>query len=286
MIADRRRDALRAPRRDASRCRPCTRRSRSCCRAMAGHLFGYEAALAIDAPARPLREARGCIETRRRARRRRRRRPARPRCAAASSRSRPRFFDGLRSGATTAPRGRHRGAARVAAALRDRRACRSTRTRSSSARSARRARWSKTSPPRSPQAIEELTRPVDAIKHQAKTVTVGISRSDETLLQRAARAARCSPPARARDSLSYRALRTLVDLDPAVDAVTRLHPLPHRGRRRARRQATIHVVDRGGIARRHPVAHRRRPVLRGTKHRVASEREVTVARGRTDGRTS
>ena len=31
-------------------------------------------------------------------------------------------------------------------------------------------------------AIEELTRPVDAIKHQAKTVTVGISRSDETLL--------------------------------------------------------------------------------------------------------
>ena len=30
--------------------------------AMAGHLFGYEAALAIDASARPLREARGCIE--------------------------------------------------------------------------------------------------------------------------------------------------------------------------------------------------------------------------------
>src|SRR3546814_3165042 len=33
------------------------------------------------------------------------------------------------------------------------------------------------------QGIDELTRPVDAIKHQAKTVTVGISRSDETLLQ-------------------------------------------------------------------------------------------------------
>ena len=30
--------------------------------AMVGHLFGYEAALAIDATARPLREARGCIE--------------------------------------------------------------------------------------------------------------------------------------------------------------------------------------------------------------------------------
>jgi uncharacterized protein YfaA (DUF2138 family) len=33
------------------------------------------------------------------------------------------------------------------------------------------------------RAIEELTRPVDAIKHQAKTVTVGISRSDESVLQ-------------------------------------------------------------------------------------------------------
>ena len=32
------------------------------------------------------------------------------------------------------------------------------------------------------RAVEELTRPIDAIKHQAKTVTVGISRSDETLL--------------------------------------------------------------------------------------------------------
>ena len=31
-------------------------------------------------------------------------------------------------------------------------------------------------------AIDELTRTVDTIKHQAKTVTVGISRSDETLL--------------------------------------------------------------------------------------------------------
>ena len=32
--------------------------------AMVGHLFGYEAALAIDASARPLREAREVIERR------------------------------------------------------------------------------------------------------------------------------------------------------------------------------------------------------------------------------
>ena len=29
--------------------------------------------------------------------------------------------------------------------------------------------------------IDELTRPIDAIKHQAKTVTVGISRSEDAL---------------------------------------------------------------------------------------------------------
>ena len=31
------------------------------------------------------------------------------------------------------------------------------------------------------KAIEELTRPIDAIKHQAKTITVGTSRSEEDL---------------------------------------------------------------------------------------------------------
>ena len=43
-------------------CRPSIRRSAFVLSAMAGHLFGYEAALAIDASARPLREAREAIE--------------------------------------------------------------------------------------------------------------------------------------------------------------------------------------------------------------------------------
>jgi glucosamine--fructose-6-phosphate aminotransferase (isomerizing) len=48
---------------------------------------------------------------------------------------------------------------------------------------------------------------------------------------------------------------------------------------------TIHVIDRGGIAR--DIASRTdvNPTLRGTKHRAATEREVTVVRGRADGRT-
>ena len=63
--------------------------------AMVGHLFGYEAALAIDASARPLREAREAIERavadepRRRRRRGRRSRPRSPPHA-------QRFLDGLR----------------------------------------------------------------------------------------------------------------------------------------------------------------------------------------------
>ena len=47
---------------------------------------------------------------------------------------------------------------------------------------------------------------------------------------------------------------------------------------------TIHVIDRGGIARDIPSRTDTSPVLRGTKHRAATEREVTVARG-ADGRT-
>ena len=48
--------------------------------------------------------------------------------------------------------------------------------------------------------------------------------------------------------------------------------------------ATITVVDRGGIARDLASRTDRLPELRGTKHRVANEREVLVARGRRDGR--
>ena len=53
----------------------------------------------------------------------------------------------------------------------------------------------------------------------------------------------------------------------------------------SRAGATIEVVDSGGIARDIPSRTADNPTLRGTKHRAASEREVTVVRGRADGRT-
>ena len=132
------------------------------------------------------------------------------------------------------------------------------------------------------RAIEELTRPVDAIKHQAKTVTVGISRNDEGVLDRALVQALLGTGA-SRDRLGYRTLKVLADLDPAVDAVvgyTRyaIEGDPAQG-------ASIAIIDRGGLSRDVPSRVDTNPQLRGTKRRVASEKEVLVARGRSDGRT-
>src|SRR5207248_391479 len=48
---------------------------------------------------------------------------------------------------------------------------------------------------------------------------------------------------------------------------------------------TIQVLDKGGVAMSIPSRAERDTALRGTKRRVAEEQEVTVARGRNDGRT-
>jgi glucosamine--fructose-6-phosphate aminotransferase (isomerizing) len=127
------------------------------------------------------------------------------------------------------------------------------------------------------RAIEELTRPIDAIKHQAKTVTVGISRSDEGVLDRAlVQATLAAGPGR--DVLSYRTLKVLAALDPAIAEVV--------GYTRYRIEGdSITIADRGGISRdlRSRIEHDARLV--GTKRRVATAQEVLVGRGRGDGRT-
>jgi glucosamine--fructose-6-phosphate aminotransferase (isomerizing) len=133
-------------------------------------------------------------------------------------------------------------------------------------------------------AIDELTRPVDAIKHQAKTVTVGISRSEEALLRtglvREVLAAGAS-----QDCLSYRAIRTLAELDPSIEEVVGFTRYRIEGDVTAPGGASIHVLDRGGVSLGITSRTEQSPVLRGTKHRAAEEREVTVAKGRSDGRT-
>jgi glucosamine--fructose-6-phosphate aminotransferase (isomerizing) len=78
--------------------------------------------------------------------------------------------------------------------------------------------------------------------------------------------------------LSYSTLRVLADLDPAVAEVTGFTRYGIAG-------DVISVVDRGGLSRELASRVDRDPALVGTKRRVASEREVLVARGRRDDRT-
>ncbi len=250
--------------------------------AMAGHLFGYEAALAIDASARSLREARAAIEavvTAPRA-------PTRivlDRLGSELEAPASRFFESLRDGV-------YDGSMEAATAVRLASLFRyATRV---LPLDAFQVEYGKVGTPGTvvedltaalTKAIEELTRPVDAIKHQAKTVTVGISRSDETLLQ-VPLVQQVLAAGAARDNLSYRVLRTLVDLDAAVDEVTGFTRYKIDGDP-ASDDATISVLDQGGISMQLRSRTAENPILRGTKQVAAAEREVTVIRGRSDGRT-
>jgi glucosamine--fructose-6-phosphate aminotransferase (isomerizing) len=128
--------------------------------------------------------------------------------------------------------------------------------------------------------IDELTRPVDAIKHQAKTVTVGTSRTEDDLYhgRLAASVLDAGVP---RPRVSFRALRSLAALEPAfvsVDGYTRYEITGD-----VAADAVLRVVAKGGVAVQLTSRTGTDPRLRGTKHRAAHEREVTVARGH-DGR--
>jgi glucosamine--fructose-6-phosphate aminotransferase (isomerizing) len=218
---------------------------------MVGHLFGYEAALAIDSLALPLRGAREVVEH------------AVERGGVGSrllDKVRQdigvpanRFFDLLATGdydgnleASTA--------VRVVSMLRD----------------------VMSSDPL--QAFQDHTG--NAIKHQAKTVTVGISRSDEGLLDRPLVQAVLQAGA-SRDGLSYKVLKVVADLDPAVAQVAGFTRYRIEGDPQS---ATVSIVDRGGISRELVSRAESSTQLVGTKHRVAMDGNVLVARGRRDGR--
>jgi glucosamine--fructose-6-phosphate aminotransferase (isomerizing) len=257
--------------------------------AMVGHLFGYEAALSIDAQARPLREARAAVEEAVSAASAGSQSPAevdgerllaelRP---ALQTAARP-FFEGLRGGS-------YNGHLEAATAVRLDNLLRYAT--GALPIEGYELEYGKVGTPGAlvedlvdalTAGVEELTRPVDAIKHQAKTVTVGISRSEDALL-RARLVQQVLGAGASQDSLSYRSLRTLAELEPAVQAVDGF--TRYRIERGTAPDATIHVVDRGGVS----LGMRSRtddnPTLRGTKHHAAVKREVTVARGRSDGRT-
>ena len=133
------------------------------------------------------------------------------------------------------------------------------------------------------EAIDQLRRPIDAIRHQAKTVTVGTSRSEEALFS-APLVSAVLGTGISREGVGYRALKSLAALDPAVATVTGWTRYGIEGSLDDG-SARLSILDRGGISRDIPSRADRDPALRGTKHRAVGEREVTVARGRRDGRT-
>lgn len=133
------------------------------------------------------------------------------------------------------------------------------------------------------RAIDDLTRSIDAVKHQAKTVTVGISRSEEGLfgVPLVKEVMRVGPGTA---QLGYRALRTLAALDPAVESIsgyTRYAVVGEIGSG----AATIHVRDRAGLGAELRSRTESDPRLRGTKRAALERGEVEVTVGRSDGRS-
>ena len=135
-------------------------------------------------------------------------------------------------------------------------------------------------------AIDDLTRHIDTIKHQAKTVTVGISRHDQTLgrMSLATALLEAGAPEKA---ISAEDRQAMSALDPFVDQVLGYvrYQLWHGGEGPAPGDAaTIRVLRAGGLCRDLQSRTVREPLLKGTKYAVAVEGRLLAARGRTDGR--
>ena len=228
--------------------------------------------------ARPLREARAAIESRGRADRADGRRSARSARSPTLEAVAPRVLRrAARRRATTATSRPAPRCGSLAAPLRHRRRCRSTPTRSSTARSARRA-----------CVVEDLTAALDARhrgahpagrRHQApgqdghgrhlplrRDAAAGRRWCSEVLAAGAA-----ARPAQLPDAAHAGRPR------PGGRGGHRLHPLPHRGRRRAPTTPPSTSSTGAASPATSPSRTERDPGLRGTKHRVAIEREVTVA---------
>jgi glucosamine--fructose-6-phosphate aminotransferase (isomerizing) len=255
---------------------------------VAGHLFGYEAALAIDALALPLRSARAAIE-----------RAAAPASPVAADAPGGDDLLGRVRGEVAAPLAEFRR--RLAAGDYD-----GVLAASVAARLAAAVRYADGSAPLEAYtldfgrpgtpgvvvedlagaltaAIDELTRPVDAIKHQAKTVTVGTSRADETLLT-IPLVRRLLALGVSRERVGYGTLQALAALDPAVAEVTGATRYALRGDP-AGDDAELAVLAKTGVAEGLTSRAETDPRLRGTKRLVALERQVLAARGASDGRT-
>jgi len=135
-------------------------------------------------------------------------------------------------------------------------------------------------------AVDELSRPIDAIRHQAKTVTVGTSRREETLSGLIFTLLReLGFPARA---LTGKNIMNLKTLQPAVGEIRgytlyRLSQLDAEGH--PGEDTLIEIVKRDGVAARMTSRTAGANKLMGTKRTIVRTGQVYAGFGKTDGAT-
>ena len=132
-------------------------------------------------------------------------------------------------------------------------------------------------------AIDELARPIDAIRHQAKTVTVGTSRKEQELggiLFDLLKALHFSLK-----NLTYREIMTLKRIQPACReirgyTVYSVKNLNEKGN--PTDESSIEVLEKGGVASCMKSRADLPTALMGVKRTIVSTGHVYVGRGKTD----
>jgi len=135
------------------------------------------------------------------------------------------------------------------------------------------------------EALDQCARPIDAIKHQAKIVTVGTSRPQETLTGVFADELNASGVAA--ESLSPVDVVDLTRVQPAVATVEGLTRYSVTGLRPDGTLAddtTVRVVDRRGVAKGMKSRAETGAPLAGTKRQVVAARRLFLGVGGGDGR--
>lgn len=134
------------------------------------------------------------------------------------------------------------------------------------------------------RAIDELSRPIDAIRHQAKTVTVGTSRKEKIphgilfdLLAQMNYSV---------NDLSYKNILAVGRIQPALSGIRgytvyEINNLDADGNPGA--ETTITVKQKGGIALKMTSRTQTASLLMGTKRTIVSTGRAYVGRGKSDG---
>jgi glucosamine--fructose-6-phosphate aminotransferase (isomerizing) len=134
------------------------------------------------------------------------------------------------------------------------------------------------------RAIDELTRPIDAIRHQAKTVTVGTSRKETVLkgiifdlLEKLNFTVK---------NLTYKNVMTVSRIQPVVSAVHgytiyNIHNLDAQGN--PAEDSTITILKKDGVTKQMTSRVETSKLLMGTKRTIVSTGHVYIGKGKADG---